>query len=74
MSTDEGFIIYNGNETVTSKYEVSLIIPTGKMTFSLRGAFLNYYSTFTDSFGVATPFNKLNFSGLTLIGGLKWNF
>ncbi|HYW95052.1 MAG TPA: hypothetical protein VE870_05655, partial [Bacteroidales bacterium] len=74
MATHEGFIVYNGSETVTGKYELSLIIPTGEMTFSLRGALLNYYSTFTDSQGFETNLNKLEFNGLTLIGGLKWNF
>ena len=73
MATGEGFIIYNGNETITSKYALSLIIPAGTMTFSLRGALLNYYSTLTDIQGMDTNINKLNFSGLTLIGGIKWN-
>ncbi len=73
MATSEGFIIYNGNETITSKYALSLIIPAGTMTFSLRGALLNYYSTLTDIQGMDTNINKLNFSGLSLIGGIKWN-
>jgi hypothetical protein len=74
MAFGEGFIIYDGNETVTSRYMVSLIFPTEKITFSVNGIWQDYYSYFTEASGNETNINKLEFNGLTLTGVLRWNF
>ena len=74
MALDEGFIIYNSYETVTSRYLLSLIFPTGRLIFTLNGILQNYYSLFLDTAGNETNYNKLIFNGLTINSKLKWNF
>jgi hypothetical protein len=74
MSTNESYIIYNGTETITGKYMFSFLFPLEKMTFSLRTAFQQYYSTYSDLNGYDLGINKLTFNGYSLIGGLTWNF
>ncbi|MGC9343404.1 MAG: hypothetical protein ACP5E3_11940 [Bacteroidales bacterium] len=73
-ATGEGFVIYNGNETVTSRLDLNLIIPDEKFTLSINSSYLEYYSSFVDPEGNVTSFNDLKFKGLTLIAEIKWNF
>ncbi len=70
----DGFVIYNAKETITSQYDLSLIIPGDKVRLSLTGSYQEYYSNFISSEGFETGINKLNFQGLTLITEIKWNF
>jgi hypothetical protein len=74
MNTDEGYIIYNGNETISGKYHLSFFIPLEKMSLSLRTIYQQYYTTFFDPLGNDLGINKLTFNGYSLIGGLTWNF
>lgn len=74
MNTDDGYIIYNGNETITGKYMLSFLFPVEKMTFSIRTVFQQYHNTFTDPEGNDLGINKLTFNAYSLIGGLTWNF
>ncbi len=73
MSTNEGFIIYNGQETITARYGLSLLFPTPRLTISIRGALVSYDTHFMDLQNRDTGINIQNFNGLTLTGGLKWN-
>jgi hypothetical protein len=73
-STGEGFVIYNGNETLTTRLDFNFIIPNEKFTISINSSYLEYYSSFVDQEGNITSFNDLKFKALTLITELKWNF
>ena len=74
FATNEAFVIYNGNETITSRYDLSLIIPDENISVSFNGSFLNYYSTFMDSNSMDTSLNKMKFNGITLVAEIKWIF
>lgn len=73
LAINEGFVIYNGNETVTSRIELGLIVPLDKVSIQLNTSYLKYYTTFTDSGFNETAFNKLNFNSLTILAELKWS-
>lgn len=74
MALNEGYLIYNGPETINYTGTMSLIIPMKKINYTLRGSLVNYTSKFIDSSSMETEFNNYIFNGLSLTGGIKWNF
>jgi len=74
MSINEGAIVYNGNETITQNFAVSLIFPTETMKFSLTGSFQEFYNTFSNPDGYDLGINKLTFNAYSITGGLSWYF
>jgi len=70
---NEGYLIYNTNEPVRKRYDVTFIFPFDRLTCNI---FFSYY-TFSSEFmllnGINSDSNNMNFSSFLSSISLKWN-
>lgn len=70
-----GFCIYNGNDTQTSRFDFSLIHTGLKSNIRLMASYLEYYNYYFDLTNYrSSELNKIESSGLTFIGEISWKF
>lgn len=74
MSTSEGYILFNGPETLTLAGEFRLIIPLQKTHIELRSRYTEGYYRFMDSFSEPVDIHNISFQGITISGGITWRF
>ena len=70
-----GFSIFNSDDTQTLRYDFSLLYAGLKTEFRLMTSYSEYFNNYFDLTEDQTgDLNKIESSGLTIIGTIKWKF
>ena len=70
---NEGYIVFNTNEPVHSRYDVNLVFPFKSLTFNLLLSYNSFSSSFNPFNGVNIDYNVMDFNGLLSLISFKWN-
>jgi len=70
---NEGSLIYNNNEPVTGRFDVSLIFPLNKVTLNVYLSYYSFSSTFIPDNGVNFDSNTMDFNGFLSLFSIKLN-
>lgn len=70
-----GFSIFNSDDTQTLRYDFSILYAGLKTEFRLMTSYSEYFNNYFDlSENQTGDLNKIESSGLTIIGEIKWKF
>ncbi len=74
-TSNDGFNIFNSDETQTLRYDFSFIYAGLKTNFRLMMSYSEYYNYYFNLVENQTAdLNKIELKGLTIIGEIKWKF
>ena len=70
---NEGYLVFNTNEPVHSRYDVNLVFPFKSLTINLLLSYNSFTSSFNPFNGVNIDYNVMDFNGLLSLISFKWN-